>query len=131
MYFLTNPSFHLLEKYFLFSGNRLLYLRVLSVTDISGNHFLKTDLILTHFLARGNHFLPLSQIFFKELFIPARGNTFFSPEEIVLFFTQKFFSAGGKHLNYREAYLKLLSLLLATIFFGFSDIPANVSSFFF
>ena len=30
MYFLRNPSFQLLEKDFFFSGNRLLYLKVLS-----------------------------------------------------------------------------------------------------
>ena len=89
-------------------------------------------LVETRFLASGNHFLPLSQIFFKEFFIPASGNTFFSLEEKVLFFLLRtLFSASGNHyLNYREAYLKLLSLLLATIFFDFSDISANVSSFF-
>ena len=38
-----------------------------TITDMSGNHFLKTELIL----AIGNHFLPLSQTIFKELFIPA------------------------------------------------------------
>ena len=41
-----------------------------------------------------------------------------------------FFPASGNHyLNYKEAYLKLLSLLLTTTFFDFSDIPA-VCSFF-
>ena len=47
------------------------------------------------------------------------------------FLLRTFFPAGGNHyLNYREAYLKLLSLLLTMIFFNFPDIPANVSSFF-
>ena len=95
---------------------------------MSGNHFLKTEI---HFLVNGNHFLLLPQIFFNKLFIPASVNTFFSPEEKVLFFTQSFFYASGNHyLDYRKAYLKLLSLLLATIVFDFSDISANVSSFF-
>ena len=101
---------------------------------MSGNHFLRQTLFLlveTYFLASGNHFLPLPQIFFKKLFIPASGNTFFSPEEKVLFITQNFFPGNGKHyLNYTEAYLNILLLLLATIFFDFSDISANVSSFF-
>ena len=45
----------------------------------------------THFLANGNHFFPLSQIFFKKFFIPASGNTFFSPEEKALFLLRTFF----------------------------------------
>ena len=72
-----------------------------TITDMIGIHFLKTDLILpvkTHFLASENHFLPLSQIFFKEFFIPANENTFFSPEERVLFFTQNFLSCQWKPL---------------------------------
>ena len=98
------------------------------------NHFLKTDLILASgnsFLASGNHFLPLPQIFFKKFFIQANENIFFSPAEKVLFFTENFSPASVNHYSYyREAYLKLLSLLLAMIFFEFSDICANVSSFF-
>ena len=60
-----------------------------TVADMSGNYFLKADLVLveTHFLASGNHFLPLPQIFFKKFFIPASGKTFSSPEEKALFFT--------------------------------------------
>ena len=101
---------------------------------MSGNLFLKTDLILasvkTHFLASGNYFLPFSQIFFKNFFILACKNTFFSQEEKV-FFTYHFFPAcGNRYLNYREVYLKFLSLLLATIFFDFSDISVNVINFF-
>ena len=80
----------------------------------------------THFLASGNHFILLPQIFFKEFFIPASGNTFFSPEEKVLFFTWYFFpTSGNYYLNYREVYLKLLSLFLAMIFFDFSDVPTK------
>ena len=87
----------------------------------------------THFLASGNRFLSLYQISSQEFFITASGNTFFSLEEEVLFFfyLEFYFPATGSHyLNYRETYLKLLSLLLATIFFDFSDIPANINSFF-
>ena len=68
------------------------FLLVETVTDMSGNHFLKIYLIL----AGGNHFLLLSQIFFKEFFIPANRNTFFSPEEKALFFTLNFFSCQWK-----------------------------------
>ena len=58
----------------------------------------------------------------------ASGNTFLSPEEKVFLLLKTFFLASGNHnLNYREDYLKLLSLLLSTIFFNFSDIPANVT----
>ena len=92
-YFLMNPSFQLLEKDFLFIGNRLLqssFLLAETVPNISGN---QADLIL----ADGNHFLPFSQIFFKEFFIPASGNTFFSPEEKLMFFT--FFSCLSKPLK--------------------------------
>ena len=83
-------------------------------------------LLKTHFLASENHFLPLPQIFSKKYFIPASRNTFFRPEEKVLLFTQFFFPASGDHyLNYRKAYLKLLSLILATIFFDFSNISGK------
>ena len=55
------------------------------------NHFLKTNLIFatvkTNFLASGNPFFPLPQIFFKKFFIPASQSKFSSPEEKVLFFT--------------------------------------------
>ena len=55
------------------------------------NHFLKTNLIFaivkTNFLAGGNHFFPLPEIFFKKFFIPASQSKFSSPEEKVLFFT--------------------------------------------
>ena len=35
---------------------------------------------------------------------------------------------GNYYLNYRKAYLKFLSLQLATMFFDFSDISADASS---
>ena len=80
----------------------------------------------THFLASGNHFLPLSQIFFKKFFFPTTGTRFFMPEEKYCFLLRTLFTAGGNHyLNYREAYSKLLSLLLATIFFDFLDVSAK------
>ena len=41
-------------------------------------------LVETNFLASGNHFLPLSQIFLKKSFILFSGNAFFSPKERVV-----------------------------------------------
>ena len=73
----------------------------------------------TDFLVSGNHFLPLSQIFFTEFFIPDSGNTFFSTKDSEFLF-RVFFPASGIHyLNYREACLKLLLLPFATILFDF------------
>ena len=102
---------------------------------MSGNHFLTTHLIL----ASGNSFssqwkqfssIALPQIYFNKFFIPTSGH-FSVQKKKYCFLLRTFFPASGNHyLNYREAYLKLLSLLLATIFFDFSDISANVSSFF-
>ena len=101
---------------------------------MSGNHFLKTDIIL----ASGNSFSskqkPFSSIpsdIFQEVLHPGQWKHIFQSRKKSTVFSQNFFPASGNHyLNYREAYLKLLSLLLATIFFDFSDISANVSSFF-
>ena len=46
------------------------------------------------------------------------------------FLFRAFFPASGIHyLNYREAYLKLLLLLLTIILFDFVYIPVNVTSF--
>ena len=63
------------------------------------NHFLKTNLIFatvkTNFLASGNPFFPLPQIFFKKFFIPASQSKFSSPEEKVLFFTYNCFILEG------------------------------------
>ena len=53
------------------------------------------------------------------VFIIASANTFFSPEEKVLYclLLRTFFPAGGNYcLNYKEACLKLLSLLCSLIF---------------
>ena len=84
----------------------------------------------TDFLASGNHFVPLSHIFFKKSFIPTSGNVFFCSKERHCFLFRAFFPARQNHYsNYREAYLKPLLLLLATIFFDFLDVPVNGSSF--
>ena len=103
---------------------------------MNGNHFLKTDLIL----ASENSFSSQwkQTIFFHYLRYFSRSSlsrlveTHFSVQKKKsVFYLELFFPANGNHyLNYREAYLKLLSLLLATIFFNFSDISANVISFF-
>ena len=99
---------------------------------MSGNHFLKTDLILASGNS-GNNFLPLHCLRYISRSSSSRlVETHFSVQKKkYCFLLRTFFPASGNHyLNYREAYLKLLSLLLATIFFDFSDISANVSSFF-
>ena len=87
-------------------------------------------LVEIDFLASGNHFLPLSYIFSIESFIPISRNIFFTPKESYCVLFRIFFPASEKHYwNYREAYLKPLLLLLATIFFDFLDIPVYGSSF--
>ena len=98
-YLWENPSFRILERDFLSSGNHLLYLKVFSP---GGNrHWYEWKGIfknityswwwnLVCFLASGNQFLPLSQIFFKESFISVSGSAFFSPREHVLFLIQGF-----------------------------------------
>ena len=51
-----------------------------TVTPMSENQNLFL-LVETYFLASENHFLLLSQIFFKESLIPVAGNVFFRPRE--------------------------------------------------
>ena len=97
-FFLTNPSSELLQKDFLFSRNSLLYLRVLSILPkpflicMETISYRQTLFLLVdpQCLASGNHFFPLTQIFLKKFFIPASGNTFFSPEEQVSFYLELF-----------------------------------------
>ena len=99
-----------------------------TTTDMNGNHILKTDLIL----ASGNNFLPLSQMFLKESFILVNGNAFSAPsppEKKCFFIFRSFFHSGNHYVNYKEVYLKLIVLLLATIFFNFSDVSVNGSNF--
>ena len=61
-----------------------------------------------NFLASGNYFLPWSQMFFKDSFIPVSANPYFRPKEKVLF-TQSF-----------------LYLLVETIiYFIYSRVPNN------
>ena len=124
-YFLTNPSFQLLEKDFWRSVNHILYQRVLSyqpkpspiwVEIISQKRTLFL-LVETHFLASENDFLPLPQIFFKKFFIPANGNTFFSPEEKLQLYTQSFLSCWWKTLFKLKR--SLFKILITTIGNGF------------
>ena len=81
-------------------------------------------LVETDFLASGNHFFPWSHIFFKKSFIPISRSDLFSPKEWYCFSFRAFFPASeNRFLNYGEAYLKPLFLLLATVFlssFGYS-----------
>ena len=71
---------------------------------MNGNHFLNTDLLLASgnsFLARGNHFLPVPQMLFKEFFI--RIFIFWSRRKSIAFYFELFFPASQYHyLNYRE-----------------------------
>ena len=101
---------------------------------MSGNHFLKTAFIL----ASGNSFSSQWKLFssnclryFSRSYSSRLVETHFSfQKKKYCFLLRVFFPASGNHyLNYREAYLKLLSLLLTTIFFNFSNISANVISF--
>ena len=62
--------------------------------------------------------------------MPISRKVFFSPKESYYFLFRAFFPACENHyLDYREAYLKHLQLLLAIIFFDFLDIRVNGSSF--
>ena len=58
-------------------------------------------LVETRFLARGNHFLPVSQMLFKEFFI--RIFIFWSRRKSIAFYFELFFPASQYHyLNYSE-----------------------------
>ena len=94
--FLTKPSFQLLEEGFLFIGNRLLYLR-----DLSN---LANELVETIFFHWLRYFSRSSSSRLVE-------THFLVQKKKYCFFLRTFFPASGNHyLNYREAYLKLLSL---------------------
>ena len=86
-------------------------------------------LVENDFLAIGNHFLPLSLIFFTESFIPVSGNAFFSPKEQYFLFRAFLPASENHYLNYTEAYLKPLLLLLATIFLNSLNNPVNGRNF--
>ena len=107
-YFSTNAS--LLETYFLTNPS--------------------FQLLEKGFLFSGNRVLLILTFF--NIFSSQPVKTHFSVQKKkYCFLFRTYLPANGKHyLNYKEAYLKLLPLLLAKIFFDFSDISANVSSFF-
>ena len=44
----------------------------------------------TDFLAGGNHFLPLTQMFLEKSFIPFSGNAFFNPKVRVASYSELF-----------------------------------------
>ena len=75
----------------------------------------------THFLTIFFHCLR----YFSRISSSRLVKTHFSVQEKRYYFLlSTFFRASGNHYsNYTEACLKLLSLLLPTIFFDFSDIP--------
>ena len=76
-----------------------------TVTDMSGNYFLKTDLILASGSSFSSQRKPFSSIA-SDIFQDVSANTFFSSKEKVLCLTQKFFltASGNYYLDYREAY---------------------------
>ena len=102
---------------------------------MNGNHFLKTDLnscqwklifqlVETIFFHCLRYFLRSSSSRLVETQFPVQKKKY-------CFLLRNFFPTSGKHyLTHRKAYLKLLSLLLEIIFLYFSDVFANVSSFF-
>ena len=101
---------------------------------MSGNHFFKTDLILasgnSFYIVSGNHFFSIASYIFREVLHPGQWKHIFQSRRKSTVLLRTFFPASGNHyLNSRENYLKLLSLLLTTIFFNFSNISANVISF--
>ena len=99
---------------------------------MSRNDFLKADLILVSGNLFSSQWKLLSQRYFSRNSSSWLVETHFSAQmKQYCFLLKKFFPASGNHhLNYREAYLKLLLLLLAAIFFDFPDIPDNINSFF-
>ena len=129
-----NFSFQLLQKHFplYWRPSTLLdssFLLARTVTDMSGNPFLRIDLIPAggnSFSIQWNPFFStVSDILQVVLYLCQCKHIFQSRRKSIAFYLEIFSASGNHYLNYREAYLKLL----ATIFFGFSDIPANTSSF--
>ena len=99
---------------------------------MSGKHFLKTYLILASekpFFSCWKPFsIIASDIFQGVLHTGWWKHIFQSRRKGIAFYLELSFPAGENHyLNYRQTCLKLLSLLLATVFFSFSDIPPNES----
>ena len=105
------------KAYFSFSGN--VFLNESSISAIRELFFQ----VETNFMASGNHFMPLSQIFFKEPFIPVNRNAFFSPKENVFLFIKNFLSCQWKLL------LSLFETLITTILFYFSNISVSGNRF--
>ena len=74
-------------------------------------------------------FFHCFRYFFKEPLFRLVETHFSFQKKKYCFLFGAFFPASGNHyLNHRGAYLKLLLLLLAIIFFDFSDNPVNGSS---
>ena len=112
------------------------FLLAKTVTDMSINNFLKTAFILVNGNSLCSQWKPSSSIasyIFQEVLHPGQWKQIFqSRRKIIVFFTYKFFPRWWKLLFklQRSLFEKLLSLLLTIIYFNFSDISANVSSFF-
>ena len=108
----------LLESSFLLAEN---------VTDMSGNHILKTGLIF----AGGNSFsLPLAEIFFKQFFIPAWKYIFQSRGKSIIFYLDLFPCQWKPLFRLWASLFKALITAIDNDFLCFfSDISTNVSSF--
>ena len=105
------------KAYFPFSGD--VFLNESSIPAIR-ELFFQVD---TDFMASGNHFMPLPQIFFKEHFIPVNGKRFFSLKENVFLFIKNFIFCQWKPL------LSLFETLITTILFYFSNISVSGNRF--
>ena len=134
-YFSRNASFRLVKTDFLASRNHKLFFRLLEKYFLTNPSFqlLEKDFFLlveTHFLASGNIFFHCLRYFSRNSSSWLVETHFSVQKKKYCFLPRTYFPASGKHLTYREAYLKLLSLLLEMISFNFSNISGNLSSFF-
>ena len=83
-----------------------------AIGEVFSLYWKLSTLLESSFLLMENIFSIVSDIF-QEVFHPGKWKHIFQSRKKVLFFTQKFFPASRNHyLNYRQSYLKLLSLLL-------------------
>ena len=86
-------------------------------------------LVETHFLASGNHFFHCLRYFSRSSSSRLVETHFSVQKKKYCFLLRTFFPASGNHyLNYREAYLKLLSLLCFFTFQTFLPMLAVFSS---
>ena len=95
-HFSVNPSFRVVETYFLSSGNSTLLFRALfvlfeTVIEIKRTNFERKSFSCqwkpsSIFQPEEAIFSSSGKVFFNECFIPISGDAFFSPKEKILFF---------------------------------------------